>query len=227
MKNIKHFDKNDISLQIHHIYYISRLYYVIIKLPNVSTDKFWSSKTGWINTVQKPVQGQYLIVFLVHHCIKYCIKKIRWHRLPCLFWAHFQFNLCLLFFKNEVRPIVAGFAFCFHWRQKCWPLERDHIFHLILVYGEEHKAVFISLTPDRDGAHLCPPPPLHRTELNAGLTLYEWLFTRHTRSPQWSSSPAAGYWLFLMAVSLKTTHIDSVLCVCVDFFIIGVRQHWL
>lgn len=116
---------------------------------------------------------------------------MRCSRLPWLVWIHFLFNLYLFFFFFFflVHPLVAGFAFCFHWRQNCWPLERDHIFHLILVYSDERKAVFIPLHTERDGAHLCHPPPLHRTEVNAGLTPYEWLFTRSTNSPQWSNSP--------------------------------------
>ena len=115
--------------------------------------------------------------------------------------------------ESQVQPTVAGFAFCFHWRQKCWPFWRGIIiFHLILVYNDERKAVFIPLTTERHGAHLCHPQPLYRTGVNAGPAPYEWLFTRRMRSPRWSSPSTAGCWLLLRAFSLKTAaRIDSVL----------------
>lgn len=87
------------------------------------------------------------------------------------------------FFLNEFSPATAtGFRFCCHWRQKCWPFRaEDHIFHLILVCSDERKAVFSPRTAERVGAHPCHPPPFHRAGVNAGATLYEWLFTRCTR----------------------------------------------
>lgn len=87
----------------------------------------------------------------------------------------------LFFFFNDeepqIHPTVAGFAFLFSLTSEVLTFWRGIIiFHLILVYSDERKAVFIPLTAERDGAHLCHPQPLYRTEVNAGWTLYERLF---------------------------------------------------
>lgn len=112
-----------------------------------------------------------------------------------------------------MRPTVAGFAFLFSLTSEVLTFWRGIIiFHLILVYSGGRKAVFIPLTIERDGAHHCHPQPLYRTEVNAGCTIYEWLFTRRMHPPRRSGSAATGHWLLLSAVSLKTAaHIDSVL----------------
>lgn len=88
----------------------------------------------------------------------------------------------IFFFLNEFSAAtVTGSGFCCHWRQKCWPFQAvDHIFHLILVCSDESKAVISPPTAERVGAQACHPPPFHRAGVNAGATLYEWLFTRCT-----------------------------------------------
>lgn len=49
------------------------------------------------------------------------------------------------------------------------------IFHLVLVYSDEHKAVFIPLNTEREEAHLSHLQQVHRKEVNAGRARYEWL----------------------------------------------------
>lgn len=73
-----------------------------------------------------------------------------------------SYNLTLIFFfpLTEFAPILASFAFCCHWRQKCWPFGAgDHIFHLILVYSDECGAVF---HPSNCWKGWCTPPASHR-----------------------------------------------------------------
>lgn len=140
------------------------------------------------------------------------------------------------FFLNEFSPATAtGFGFCCHWRQKCWPFRaEDHIFHLILVCSDEREAVFSPPAAERVGAHPCHPPPFHRAGVNAGATLYEWLFyqvhTVHLSDP--TLLLLAYRRLPLMSVSLKTpawtlTTSASQVSACVLVCCINVsRRRW-
>lgn len=111
-------------------------------------------------------------VFQWCSCTSPCLHACRMNNLPGNFF----------FFLNEFSAAtVTGLCFCCLWRQKCWPFQAvDHIFHLILVWSDESKAVISPPTAERVGAQPCHPAPCHRAGVNAGVTLYEWLFTRCT-----------------------------------------------
>lgn len=144
----------------------------------------------------------------------------------CMFTAWIIYLEMFFSSLNEFSAAtVTGFGFCCHWRQKCWPFQAvDHIFHLILVCSDESKAVISPPTAERVGAQVCHPPPFHRAGVNAGATLYEWLFLPGAHgAPQLSGSPPA----CLLAASdeylVEKTRMDSDhlglyaarLCACV------------
>lgn len=118
-----------------------------------------------------------------------------------------SYNLTLIFFPPHwIHPYISWLCFLLSLTSEVltfWSRGSYFPSHPCVQWWA--RSCFSSLKLLKGLVHTsCHPPLFHRTEVNAGVTLYEWLFTRCRHSPQWSSSPAAAYWLLLMTVSLKT-----------------------
>lgn len=82
--------------------------------------------------------------------------------------------------KSQTHPTVAGAAFLFSLTSEVLTFWKGIIiFHFILVYSDESKAVFIPLCTEKDGTHLCPAAITHnRGVMQGGLHMNGFLRDR-------------------------------------------------
>lgn len=56
-------------------------------------------------------------------------------------YFYFYFNV-----PSQSHPTLAGFGFCFHWRQKCWPFREGSLFSISSLCTVMAAKLFLSLS---------------------------------------------------------------------------------
>lgn len=81
-------------------------------------------------------------------------------KLSFLFCVIFCSIFCFFFTstseESQVQPTVSGFAFCFHWRQKCWPFGEGSLFSIPSLCTMTSAKPFLSPSLLKGTVHTCP-----------------------------------------------------------------------